>query len=457
MAYSELSRAELIKLCKENSLKGYSTKKKNELVAMLEEGLNSTDNSKSDTKNQDFSELSIQITKSLTSDVKKNNGIYFTPKSIIKDTLNTISKYHTPKFVLEPSCGSCEFITQLDSVYDNLDITGIELNSDIFKQLDVSKVISKDTNKLKLENADFLKYEAPKKYDLIVGNPPYFVMSKSSVDKKYLEYFDGRPNIFVLFIVKSFELLDTNGILAFVLPNNFLNSMYYNKVRDHINKNYTIIDIQNHAQSDYLETQQDTCVLVVQNCKDTKKKNNNFTHPVHNRILFNTQDNIKTIKKLYRKSVSLDVLGFDVKVGSVVWNEHKDILTDDDTKTLLIYSSDIKDNKLSIKQYMNDEKKNYIDKEGSTDINLVINRGYGKGAYKFSYLLVDQDTPYLIENHLICIKPREDIDRDTLKNKYNKIIKSFNDVRTAEFIEMYFGNNAISTTELQYILPIYDI
>ena len=71
MAYSELSRAELIKLCKENSLKGYSTKKKNELVAMLEEGLNSTDNSKSDTKNQDFSELSIQITKSLTSDVKK--------------------------------------------------------------------------------------------------------------------------------------------------------------------------------------------------------------------------------------------------------------------------------------------------------------------------------------------------------------------------------------------------
>jgi hypothetical protein len=38
---------------------------------------------------------------------------------------------------------------------------------------------------------------------------------------------------------------------------------------------------------------------------------------------------------------------------------------------------------------------------------------------------------------------------------YNKVIKSLNDKRTQEFINLYFGNNAINTTELNYILPIY--
>jgi hypothetical protein len=164
---------------------------------------------------------------------------------------------------------------------------------------------------------------------------------------------------------------------------------------------------------------------------------------------------IENLKKLYEGSKSLDKLGFEVKVGNIVWNQHKDILTDDEDDTLLIYSSDITDNKLTIKKYANNEKKNYIDKEGNTDLLLVVNRGYGKGKYSFNYLLVDLDRPYLIENHLICIKPVTTIDRVQLKEKYEKIITSFNDLRTTEFVELFFGNNAISTSELQYILPIY--
>jgi hypothetical protein len=38
---------------------------------------------------------------------------------------------------------------------------------------------------------------------------------------------------------------------------------------------------------------------------------------------------------------------------------------------------------------------------------------------------------------------------------YNNIIQSLNNEKTTEFINLYFGNNAINTTELNYILPIY--
>ena len=42
-------------------------------------------------------------------------------------------------------------------------------------------------------------------------------------------------------------------------------------------------------------------------------------------------------------------MNFEVKVGNVVWNQVKDKLTNDESETRLIYSSDIINIKLSIK------------------------------------------------------------------------------------------------------------
>ena len=148
-------------------------------------------------------------------------------------------------------------------------------------------------------------------------------------------------------------------------------------------------------------------------------------------------------------------MNFEVNVGKIVWNQYKNILTDDKNKTRLIYSSDIYNNNLIEVKYKNEEKKNYIDKDGNDNLLLVVNRGYGKGEYKFNYCLIDINEKYLIENHLICIKYKNQIEKEELKKLYKIIIKSFEDERTNKFIKIYFGNNAINTTELQYYLPIY--
>jgi len=86
---------------------------------------------------------------------------------------------------------------------------------------------------------------------------------------------------------------------------------------------------------------------------------------------------------------------------------------------------------------------------------MVLNRGYGKGKYSFSYGIVDLNVPYLIENHLINIRYNKDIPKKELMKKYKSLITSFTDKRTNEFVELYFGNNAINITELKTILPIY--
>ena len=401
--------------------------------------------------NEQFSTLSKELTKKLDDKDKKANGIYFTPKNIVIDMLSICKKHNKKiKRVLEPSCGSCQVINEVDKTFENIEIDGIEFNNTIFTEIKALE----HTNNTNLVNDDYLKYIPKDKYDLIIGNPPYFVMPKKEVDTKYHDYFDGRPNIFVLFIIKALEELNMNGILAFVLPKNFLNCNYYNKLRKYITENFKIVSVKDHSNEKYIETGQDTIVLILQkkkkrviNCKYVLKFGEN--------VIFNTIIGIKNLKKYFEGATTLKAMKFEVKVGNVVWNQVKDKLTDDNSKTRLVYSSDIIDNELGIKEYKNPEKKNFIDQKGSNDLLLVVNRGYGKGKYKFSYCLIDTEKDYLVENHLICIKSLEELERNTLLEKYKLIINSLKSKKTKSFIELYCGNNALNTKELAEVIPIY--
>lgn len=452
-----------------------------------------------------YSELSKHITSILTKEQKKEKGIYFSPFNIIKKTCDTISEYScinnlSIKDILEPSCGSCEIIKYINNIYNNVNIDGIEYDNTIFDN--IKDIKFGNNNNINLLNMDYLNYNITKKYDLIITNPPYFIIKKEEVDKKYYEYFEGRPNIFVLFIVHSLFKLNENGILAFILPKSFCNCLYYNKLRLFINNNYKIIDVIDCSNEKYLETEQDTIILIIQNTKNIN--NENYIYKNDNILLINTKENINKINNLLKDSTTLEKLNFNVKVGEIVWNQCKDILTDDDTKTRLIYSSDIKDSKLTMKKYKNDSKKNFIDLDGISGPVIVVNRGYGTGKYDFNFCMLDYDDNYLIENHLIMIKYdiescnlmdkygyykikelNEILDSmpninskgggtklkkinkiidnggesllvlNDIKEKYEQIINSFKNIKTQQFIELYCCNSAMNCTELQKVLPIY--
>lgn len=405
--------------------------------------------------NTTYSDISYKLTKNITKNEKKENGIFFTNPNTIMKNLDILKPYiKNIKNVLEPSCGSCEFINILNKYNNKLKITGIEFNKTIFDSI---KILQNDY--IKILNEDFLLYQNKHYFDLIIGNPPYYVMKKNKVDKSYLKYFDGRPNIFILFLIKSLNLLNQNGILSFVLPKSFLNCLYYDKTRSYIVNNFKIINIID-CDDNYIETKQQTIIFILQKISytpDLKRLNHKFILNNNKYTIYSSQDNIKKLNLLYQNSSTLNTLGFKVSVGNIIWNQYKTELTDDNNKTLLIYSSDIKNNKLKIQKYSNKDKKNYINKQGNNELILVINRGYGVGNYKFDYCLIDVDFDYLIENHLICIKYTKNINKKELKLLYNKILKSFNSQKTQDFIQLYFGNNAINTTELSEILPIYDI
>jgi hypothetical protein len=197
-----------------------------------------------------------------------------------------------------------------------------------------------------------------------------------------------------------------------------------------------------------MDTEQETVLLIL---RKQPVHNSDFTLNVKGYTIFSNR--ISELLPFYENSTSLSELGFEVNVGTVVWNQKKGILTADSTKTRLIYSSDIVNNQLVMTQYKDKDKKNYIDQKGISKPMIVLNRGYGKGAYKFNYCLLEPESGFnfLVENHLITIQHK------TSKSKelYKKILVSFNDERTSQFVQMYFGNNAINTSELSSVLPIY--
>ena len=68
-----------------------------------------------------YSKLSYTITKSLSKEQKKRDGIFFTPLNTIQSNLKSLKPYFNKiKNVLEPSCGTCEYINEISKEYKKI-------------------------------------------------------------------------------------------------------------------------------------------------------------------------------------------------------------------------------------------------------------------------------------------------------------------------------------------------
>jgi len=400
-----------------------------------------------------FNSLSVSITKILTKIEKKNDGIFITPKNIRIKMIQSLKKYliNDKKYIIvEPSCCSCEFIDDIieNNIYSS--ITGIEKNTKIY---DVLLKDYPNKNMINLINDDFINFN--KQCDIFIGNPPYFVIKKDTVCDKYQKYFSGRPNIFALFLIHSLYLLNDKGLLCYVIPTSFMNSSYYNLIRKYIYDEFIIRELELNDNDDeyFTETKQKTLNIIIQkdiSVKNNKELNNIFVKQFDNEYIYFDKSNKDKIENLLVDSVSLKKLKCDIKIGSIVWNQCTDYLTDDNQKTMLIYNSNIVNKKLVLKDFSNENKKQYIDINKDKIFNsdaIVVNRGRGNTDYEFEYCLLTNTNNYVVENHLIHIRAETDV--------LNKIIKSFEDKRTVEFIKLFCGNNGLSKGELENILPIY--
>ena len=431
------SRSELISICKEKGLKGYSTKKKNELVDMLsvaETTAATTATAAAAAAADKFRAESIQLNSELSKETRHAQGIYFTPKQQ-RDRLFEVLTTHgfaNPKNVLEPSFGSGEFIYDARTLWPEAHIVGVEFNNTIFSKF-------KATPNCTVVCQDFLTYNSSIMFDCIIGNPPYFVTKA-----KNPECMTGRGNIFVQFIYKCIkDHLADDGILAFILPTSFYNCSYYDPCRNYMAKHTTIVHVEN-MDGGFYDTAQDTMLLIVQKRPPSSQPPPYFL--IHRGSSYITPS-ASSLQTLLSGSSTLNDLGLVVKTGEVVWNQHKDALSNTDGK-IIIYSSNIVDNRLVLNN-LKGEKKQRISKfsrPASVGPAICINRGYGN-KFTLNFARIPDGTEFYGENHInVVTGPTPALDR---------LEKSLVDPRTSDFIKHFVGNGALSKTELESLLPVF--
>lgn len=152
-----------------------------------------------------------------------------TPPEISELMIKIISK---PKesVILDTGFGNGIFLEKLSQSAFH-DIEGIEINKELY-----SKVKRNFPNK-NLDNDDFITWKSPKKYDIIIGNPPYlhFNSLPSEMQKRVRKLTKtGESDIYYAFIIKAIDLLKENGELIYIVPYGFLYNTHAETVRRQI-------------------------------------------------------------------------------------------------------------------------------------------------------------------------------------------------------------------------------
>lgn len=401
-----------------------------------------------------LSDITKEYYKEATLEHRKKLGQYMTPYDIIEASLKSIDikKF---KNILEPSCGTGQFIDKISHSNKRVKITGIEIDKKIF---DIINVKFKDNKKVTIFNEDFLLFDfKDTKYDLIIGNPPYFEINKKNkiyktyneIITKYKEYLNGRTNIYSLYLKKSIELLEEEGILLFVIPTSLLSSKYFEGIRKNIVATCNIIKIEILNSDSFEDALQQTMIFGLQKLNHNEKSDNKYIIKLGNTIIFN-QDYEKYNLELQNKKFIKD-LKCTVKTGSVVWNQHKHKLTNEKKDNIvLIYPRNLNSDKNELELSSHDKKKQYIDstkytKHPISGPLIAINRIIGIKDITLNPVLIEKGEHYF-ENHVNIIYGE-------LKN-LKIIYESLKKKETVDFIKNIIGNTQLSKTELETMVPL---
>lgn len=137
------------------------------------------------------------------------------------------------------------------------------------------------------ENSDFFLWHtwfadvfANGGFDIVIGNPPYFVYQDTHVgeikelrqQEDYEIAFGGKLNAYKLFLANSLKrLVKANGITTFIFQNSFLGDLQAANLREYVVRNQKILHIDSFPERDnkkkrvFESVKMSVCVVIIQN------------------------------------------------------------------------------------------------------------------------------------------------------------------------------------------------
>lgn len=315
-------------------------------------------------------------------------GMFFTPPPLVERLLDMVQEAgHDWRegAVIDPACGGGAFLapvarrmitTCLSDAPRRLSrealaedvlhrIRGIEIESYcawmsvVFLRLTLMELLDVEDADVDgvVSNADTMRadQEISGGFDLVIGNPPYGrITLPGSLRSKYERSLFGHANLYGIFTHIAVNLARTDGFIAYVTPTSFLGGQYFRNLRKLLKAEAPLrtIDFIVQRGGVFEGVLQETALALFCRTGERKKVRVHITtskgidadaHVLSLGsfringaedapwVLPREKHHADLLRKAERMKLRLGDLGFEVSTGPLVWNRHKDQMSEQRT------------------------------------------------------------------------------------------------------------------------------
>ena len=222
---------------------------------------------------------------------RKLNGAFFTPTYIVDYIIDEIKPKENDRNI-DPSSGCGAFLTGLVDYYHRQ--YGKSVKKTVQENIFGADILPYNIERAKsllsiyalqygeiLEETDFnlyqkdsLRYQWKDKYDNVVGNPPYVKFQDlSDENREYLikhwqTIEKGTFNLYFAFFELGYDLLEDNGQLGYITPNNYFTSLSGESLRNFLVNKKCLSKIIDFNSKKVFDVQTYTAISFLKKCKN---------------------------------------------------------------------------------------------------------------------------------------------------------------------------------------------
>lgn len=284
------------------------------------------------------------------------------------------------------SCALLERLEQMNSV-QSIELTCYENDGNILELLKENLHTCQSNSKKSIQihiiadnyiTSQYLDFNQmlggnpePKKYDFVIGNPPYMKIPKDAPEATAVpEVCYGAPNLYFIFAAMGLFNLDNDGEMVYIIPRSWTSGAYFKRFRQYFlaegKLEHIHLFVSRNKVFDKEDVLQETIIIKVKKTKQTPERvtitssqsNDDFDNLTSLNVpyslvvsgsdyyvyLVTDEREISVLEKLHRFDKTLPDIGLKMKTGLTVDFRNREILRDDAEEGAipLFYSQHIK-------------------------------------------------------------------------------------------------------------------
>lgn len=135
-------------------------------------------------------------------------------------------------------------------------------------QLPENKELTQLIDEMTISDDDAFAPQYKGGFDVVIGNPPYVNSKNDSINESMKGFFLKtyltsvyQIELYILFVERSKKLINSKGIISYIIPNAWMNNLFQIEVRKFVLNNFNIIEIVSMQNNTFEQAMVDTVII----------------------------------------------------------------------------------------------------------------------------------------------------------------------------------------------------